>query len=184
MDDISNLKAALIDSQSLTQKIEEALVNSGGEITEVISDLLAFKDYSAKALEDSVDVVAQTVERLELLQEYYDQQIIALEKIRNGISRSKDDLKFNLKSRMELFDLIELNGAIKRIFLAKTAPKVDVLDQSLVPEEFKKVVLSETIEKSKISAFIKEGGTVPGCRLINGSSMRITKAKPQIKGEI
>jgi len=46
----SNLHVALVDANKLAEKIESLLVETGGEVTPDLEDLLAFKDMSEKDL--------------------------------------------------------------------------------------------------------------------------------------
>lgn len=177
----SDFHALLYDAKHLSDKIEIALIESGGEITKDLEELLAFKDYTVKALADSVDVVAMTNERIEMTITYYQQQIHAIEALRDGLHNAKFKLMSNLESEMNRLGIIELNGLNKCVVFRKNPPKVDVISEDMVPDDYKKITMIEAIDKKLISEALKKGTEVPGCRLTQGRTLTIKKARPQLE---
>lgn len=55
----------------------------------------------------------------------------------------------------------------------RTAKKVDVFDQNIVPEEFLRIIPeSREVDKNAAKAALKEGRDVPGCALIETYSLQ------------
>lgn len=177
----SDFHALLYDAKHLSDKIEIALLESDGEITKNLEELLAFKDYTEKALADSVDVVAMTNERIDMAIDYYQQQIHSIEALRDGLHSVKFKLMANLEQEMNRLGLNEINGLTKTIAFRNNPPKVDVFNESVIPDDYKKITMIEAIDKKLISEKLKNGVDVPGCRLIQGKTLSIKKARPQLK---
>lgn len=177
----SDFHALLYDSKHLSDKIEIALIESGGEITKDLEDLINFKDYTEKALADSVDIVVMTKERIEMSIEYYQQQIHAIETLRDGLHKAKFKLMDNIEQGMLRLNVNELNGLDRCLAFRNNPPKVDSFNESLIPDDYKKITMIEAIDKKLISETLKKGIDVPGCRLIQGRSLMIKKARPQLK---
>lgn len=177
----SDFHALLYDAKHLSDKIEIALIETGGEITKDLEELLAFKDYNEKALEDSVDVVAMTMDRLSMTIDYYQQQIHAITALRDGLQSAKFKLMSNLEGEMNRLNLDELNGLNKCITFKNNPPKVDVISEPMIPDLYKKITMIEAIDKKLISEALKKGTEIPGCRLTQGRTLMIKKARPQLK---
>lgn len=177
----SDFHALLYDAKHLSDKIEIALIESGGEITKDLEELLAFKDYTEKALADSVDVVAMTNERIEMAIDYYQQQIHATEALRDGLHSVKFKLMANLENEMNRLGISELKGLDRCIAFRNNPPKVDIFNESAIPDHYKNIKVIEAIDKTLISGALKKGIEVPGCRLTQGRTLTIKKARPQLK---
>lgn len=177
----SDLHANLYDAQKLSEKIESELIEHGGELTPELEALIAFKDYTEKALADNVDCVAMTIERIELAIDYYQQQEKSIITIMDGLYKTKEKLLYNLEQEMLRLNLDTISGLNKKIAFKLNPPKVDVFNESLISEDFKKITLIEAIDKKKIAETIKTGMDVPGCRLIQNRSLSIKHARPSLK---
>ena len=60
-----------------------------------------------------------------------------------------------------------------RVKLKKLPASVFVEDEKLIPEEFKKQKVTETIDKTRIVTALKAGQEVPGCSLSRGFRVEI-----------
>lgn len=178
--DTSNLQSILNESRFYTDEIENHLIESGGEITKELEALIDYKEYTVNELESNVDMSALAIERLDLLNEYYQQQIEGLNRILEGLDRVKSRLKFNLEQALITNNLTQLSGELKTISIKKNPPKVDIWKEDLVPEDYKKIVVTTGINTMQISDDLKAGKEIPGCRLIQGNQIKIGQAKPKI----
>lgn len=178
--DTSNLKAIISDSMFFADEIEKRLIDSGGEITKEIEEIISYSNYNLKELELSVDITAMALERIDVLREYYNQQINAIGGILDGLSKVEKKLNSNLELALSENNITSLSGDLKSITLRKNPPKVDVWNETLIPEDYRKISITETINKMQISNDLKEGKEIPGCRLVQGNSIKIGQAKPKI----
>lgn len=180
--DKSNLQAIISDSRFYADEIEKRLIESGGEITKELEDVISYRDYNLKELEANVDITALALDRVDLLIEYYNQQIEALRGILYGLNKVEVRLKNNLESALQANNLTQISGDLKTITLRRNPPKVDIFNENVIPEDYKKIVVTTDINKMQISHDLKDGKEIPGCRLIQGNSIKIGQAKPKIEG--
>lgn len=174
----TNLQASLYDAQKLTEKIEGLLIESGGELTPELEDLISFKDYHVKDLMANTDIVATSIERIDHAIEFYKQQIESIKSVVNGLSKAQDALLSNVSLEMEKHSINELCGEFKTFKFKANHPKVELPDDlSLIPSEFIKITVSETADKKLISEALKLGKEIAGCRLVQGKSLKITNTK-------
>ncbi len=189
--DKSNLQAIISDSRFYTDEIEKRLIESGGEITKELEDVISYRDYNLKELEANVDITALALDRVDLLIEYYNQQIEALRGILDGLNKVETRLKNNLESALTANNLesaltannlTQVSGDLKTITLRRNPPRVDIFNEDVIPEDYKKIVVSTGINKMQISDDLKAGKEITGCRLVQGTSIKIGQAKPKIEG--
>jgi len=144
---------------TLTADIENALIDSGGEITPDIEALLAVKE---AALPDKVDRYHMVLDRLEDVSGFYKRKAEEFLKISKACDRSVDFLRQSLKTHMEALSISELEGFDYRFKLVNGAPKITVTDEALLPDKFKIVEMVTKPDKKKIMEAVKSGEMVPG----------------------
>jgi hypothetical protein len=168
--------ASLKELVKRSNELEELLYESGGEITEAIEAQLAEMQ---EKLPTKIDNYAVVIERAEMQVEFLKSKIEALNSIRKGLESLSDRLKENLKDAAKQMNVPYLEGQEYKITVARSKPKVDVTDMSLLTDEYLEKVVTYKVNKEKISEALKNGEQVHGARLIEGYSIRI---KPMVKG--
>ena len=174
-----NLQVALFDAHKLSAQIEEKLLESEGELTPEIEELLVLKDWSENDLKAETDLLAMSLERMRFLISYYEDQRTHLEKLVIGLERSEERLQLEIKGTLEKLNLDGIEGQYRGFKLRRTPPKVEILDELAVDQEFKEVKLTETIKKKAIGDALKAGNNLPWARLTSGYSLIIQTAKPK-----
>ena len=99
---------------------------------------------------------------------------------RQSWERTVDRLEEYVKSTMEHADKKELEGDGLKIKLRANPPSVVIVDEALIPWEFREVVTPPPVEKivkAKIAKALKAGFDVPGADL-NISSVRVDWGDP------
>lgn len=179
----TDLHAVLYDASGLSEKIEKALIESDGEITTHIQELLDFKEYTALDVKASVDVVAMTVERLDMNIDYYQQQIDQLKKLQDSLFKAKESLITNIASTMDRLNMDDVEGLYRKFKFKQNPPKLEILDELLVSDEFKIMKITEHIKKDEIKDFLKKGGKLDWARITQGKRLDINILKPSLKGK-
>ena len=174
----SNLHVALVDANKLAEKIENLLVETGGEVTPELEDLLHFKTMSENELKDHIDYHLIAMDRLNKSLEYYQEQIDALKTLQNSISKAQERMQANLASHLDSLGLDRLEGLYYKVSFRQSPPSVQILDELAVSEEFKQLKITETVKKKEISEYLKKGGTLDWARLVQNRSLKITRAQP------
>lgn len=171
----SQLSVALYDSKSLADRIEGLLIEHGGEVTPELESLINFQAVRKEDLQVNVDCTLGALDRLTRAIDYYKDQILELQKLQKAITATRERLEGNLMASMESFNLDALEGRLTTVKIRSNPPKVDVVDETSVPAEFKKITIVEDIDKKAISEALKSGALVPGTRLI--STKRLVRQK-------
>lgn len=175
----SNLHLALIEANNLSSKIEEMLIESGGEITPELSYFFSMSDINKKALEEQTDLMAMGLERIAQVISYYNDQIEHLEKLVKGLEQTHEKMGLYIEETLTKLNLEAVDGQYKRLSLRKTPPKVEILDELAIDQEFKEIKLTESIKKKAIADALKSGRELHWARLVSGKSLSISNAKPK-----
>ena len=146
----------------LTQEYEEILdelYDKNGVINE--KALLRLENNQADVEEKSI-AIASFIKNIEA-------EYIAIEKAKRAmLERQKkhkkkiEDLKAYLLSNMERMGINKITCPHFEIKLKKCPPSVNVMDEDILPEEYKRTKTEVTIDKEKILQEIKEGVIIPG----------------------
>ena len=100
------------------------------------------------------------------------QQKTALEARIRRAERIVERLEADMLNGLQLLDKRELEDHDIIIRTRKTA-RVDVLDESAIPDKFFKVKTERTLAKADIKKAIKAGETVPGAQIVDGLSLTV-----------
>lgn len=158
-----NLTIALADAD----RIEQLLIESGGELTPELEQALVV---SEKSLAESVDSEIQKLERIEYVADHYkkkaDTFLMIAKSMQLYIERREQQIKEFMLNRGDE----TLSGQEYEYFLAKPTVSVDVVDDLILPDQFVKV--TRTPMKKEIKAALESGAQVPGVVLKENRSLR------------
>lgn len=162
-----------LNKQNLTfalheaDRIEQLLIESGGELTEEIEQSLVF---SEKNLAESVDKEIQKLERVEYIAELYKKKADAFSNIAKTMNLYIDRRNQQIKEFMLSRGDESISGAEYEFFLAKPTISVDVIDDLVLPDKFIKITRSPM--KKEIKDALQSGEQVPGVVLKESRSLR------------
>lgn len=91
----------------------------------------------------------------------------------NALDKRLDYLTQYLQSNMELCGINEIKCSYFNIKLKKCPISTNILDEGLVPEEYKKYKMAVTIDKLKIKEEILAGVVIPGVELKQKNRLEI-----------
>jgi len=151
------------------QLIINEIIKSGGEVNEETENALTIKEgelqnksqsygYLIKSMEYEVNTIDSEINRLE-----------GLKRVRNNTIKR---LKTVLSDSMQQFEVEELKTATLKINFRKSQT-VEILDEDLIPKEFKTVKVTTSISKAEIKKAIKNGELVVGADLIDHKNIQI-----------
>ncbi len=158
-----NLSIALLEAD----RLEQMLIDSGGEITEEIEKSLVV---SEKQLTESVDQEIQKIERVEHIAELYKKKANAFASIAKNMAAYIESREQQIKDFMLSTGKESLPGQEYEYFLAKPTASVEVTDDFVIPEKFVKV--TRTPMKKEIKAALDCGEIIPGVKLKENRSLR------------
>ena len=101
-----------------------------------------------------------------------DAEIKRLQERKKVMVNAKERLKEYLRFNMEATGITKITSPLFNITLAKGRESVQIDDESLLPEDYKRVTVAP--DKTLINKAIKDGYEVPGASLVMGNnSIRI-----------
>lgn len=150
-------------------KIENMLIESGGEITPEIEQELSF---GAKSLEETVDLRFMSLERINKSIEYYKEKAEQFLKIASSLDKSSDFISNSIKQFMVDNQKKELIGTDYRFMISPSKPKLNIIDESLINGVYKKEKIETVLDKDSIKEDLVKGIPVDGCELVEGFTLR------------
>lgn len=159
----NNLSMALLEAD----RLEQMLIDSGGEITEEIEKSLVV---SEKQLTESVDQEIQKLERVEHVAELYKKKASAFAAIAKNMANYIETREQQIKEFMLSTGKESIAGQEYEYFLAKPTVSVEVVDDILIPDRFMKLV--RTPMKKEIKDALESGLEIIGAKLKENRSLR------------
>lgn len=159
---------SLVSLVSESSKLEMLLIESGGEITPEIEQALAV---NAEEISNKVDSYSAVLERFKVLEGYYKERADQYSSIAKQCKNVQDRLKDNLKFVMDQLGTNEISGHEMRFVKSATSGLINIIDEELIPIEYKKEVITTEIDKKRLKEDASKG-FVPGTEFVPGFSLR------------
>lgn len=159
----------LMELVNVSQQIQRALVEAGGELTPELEKSLAIL---SEKLPDKADGYKHVIDDLKAQADVWSARAEALESIAKSFLNYIDHLKYSLKMACIQLGVDELKGNDYRWKLINSQPSVIIDDETKVPGAFKEIVQKTVLRKDLISEQLKKGETVPGAHLEQGQYVR------------
>ena len=103
-------------------------------------------------------------------------EIARMSALVKNIDSKTDSFKNYISDNMQRCEITKIESDLVSITLRKAGKLVEIVDQDDIADEFLVVVPeSSRPDKKAILDELKSGGTVPGCRLIDGKRSLIIK---------
>lgn len=134
--------------EAIKEIIKEQIESKGTGIIVVVRNL-----------EADIEVIKTEIKRLQDLKKLKENKI--------------ENLKKYTKECLEEADIKKLSTSLGNISIRKLPGSVEVLEEDSIPAEYKKEVVTVTVDKKSILADLKEGVVVPGVTLKTGTSLLI-----------
>lgn len=159
------------NAMMIAARITQEAMENDGEISESTDLLLQENDQD---LAVKVENYRNIIDQLEMQATLIKQREEGLAKIRKALASKVGHLEYNLRHALETMSLDKLEGMECYYKLVRGKPNLSIEDQSKIPLEFKKEIVStETvIDKEGIVENLKAGFTVEGCRMKENYSLR------------
>lgn len=114
------------------------------------------------------------VRNLDLTSEAIKNEIDRLTTMKKAIDNKSAKFKEYVKQNMEELELQKIDTELGTLSIAKNPASVEIYDESMIADEYKKEKVTVTIDKTAIKNAIKEGKEVEGARLVEDkTSLRI-----------
>jgi Siphovirus Gp157 len=176
---------ALLSIVSDSVNIEKMLIESGGELTPEIAEMLQVTEAE---MSSKVDAYHMIIERFDALKNHYLSRSDYFKTISKQCENASRRLKDNIKIAMINLGTDEIKGNDMRFKLVDGAGSLVIEDEEMIPVEYKEVVIETVILKDKLKEDLKKDIEIPGARIEPTSSVRTyanipeRKTKKTIKG--
>jgi hypothetical protein len=102
-----------------------------------------------------------------------DAEIDRLKAIKAIREHKAERLRKYLKASMEATETKEVDGITVKLKIKSNPPRVEVLNEALVPSQYKKIKTTETIDKAAIKESWEKGVGVDGTEVVRGTRLEI-----------
>lgn len=100
-------------------------------------------------------------------------EIKRLQELKKSKENKIENLKKYTKECLEDAEIKKVSTSLGNMTVRKNPASVDVLDENLIPSEYKKEVVEVKVDKKAILADLKEGVVIEGAALKNSTSLMI-----------
>jgi Siphovirus Gp157 len=122
-----------------------------------------------------VDSIAGYLAHCEAQQEFAAQEIKRLQERKSSWARKQERLEDYIIRVMELAGKPKLEGRTSTLSVRPCPPSVEVVDQSLVPPEYIRTVVTESVDKTAAKAALKAGENIAGLKLVTDKRSVVRK---------
>ena len=156
MDALYNITNKIID---LIDKTENE------ELTEEEQSLLS-QEVEKELINKSSSIIAY-VQNNEALSKAIDDEIDRLTEMKKKLKNKTDKFKEQVLNNMDRLGIEKVTTNIGKLAVRKNPISVEILNENIIPEEFKKEVVKTNIDKTAIKNHFKETGEVIPGTVIN-----------------
>lgn len=144
-----------------------------GELTEAEGKVIQ-EELTNALMRKSNNIIGYYLDRKSLI-EAIDAQIKRLQEYKKAETNKLDRYKDYVKSSMEYMGIEKIETGAGKLQIAKSPISIDIIDEKLIPDEYKEVVTETKVNKKKIADnFKKYGEIVSGVRInTDNTNLRI-----------
>ena len=137
-------------------------------------------DTLEKALSQVEDNIETKAESMAKLVKGIDGDVVALKeeenrlaKRRKALENKQTNIKLYLENQLRVMEIDKVKTPLFTVALQNNPPSVNILDEDLIPEQYKKTVTTTSIVKKDLLDALKEGQVIEGAEIKQGKSLRI-----------
>lgn len=135
-----------------------------GELTEAEGKVIQ-EELTNALMRKSNNIIGYYLDRKSLI-EAIDVQIKRLQELKKVETNKLDRYKDYVKSSMEYMGIEKIETGAGELQIARSPISVDIIDEKLIPDEYKEVVTEVKVNKKKIADnFKKYGEIIEGVRI-------------------
>lgn len=153
-EDLDNGNGIDLETGEIKPEIMQQLSISRNELETKAVDY----GYVIKAFDDEIDIIDREIERLEERKAY--------------VKKNKERMKTIVGSAMEEFGINKIKSETLQLSFRKSE-SVEVFDESLVDDKFKKIKTEISLDKTAIKNAIKNGEDVQGAKIVEKNNLQI-----------
>ena len=144
------------------------ILEADGEITPDVEDSLKINEQN---FETKARGYIWMIKKLEADNVTINEEMNRLERIEKRNNKMIERLKENMKFALEIFG--ESQKVDTFTLSLRKSKSVEIIDADVIPESFRVIKTSETINKTEIKKAIESGLTVPGATIKENNNLQI-----------
>ena len=145
----------LIEEDADNETLEKAL----DEITDNIQIKAENMAKLIKSIEGNINALKDEEKRLQAKRKALENKVV--------------NIKEYLENQLKAMGLKKVQGNLFTVSIQKNPQSVNILNEDLIPEQFKKVVTTTKIDRKELLAALKEGQEIEGAEIKQTESLRI-----------
>ena len=149
-------------------------------IWDLVGDDEVDLDVLEKALSQVEDTIEIKAESMAKLVKGIDGDVSALKeeesrlaKRRKALENKQTNIKLYLENQLKFMGIDKVKTPLFTVALQNNPPSVNILDETLIPEQYKKSVTTVSLVKKDILDALKLGQVIEGAEIKQGKSLRI-----------
>lgn len=151
---------------NITNKIIDLMDKTeNGELTEEEQSLLS-QEVEKELINESNGIIAY-MQNNEALAKAIDDEIDRLTEMKKKLKNKTDKFKEQVLNNMDRLGIEKVTTNIGKLAIRKNPISIEILNENIVPDEFKKEVVKTNIDKIAIKNHFKETGEVIPGTVIN-----------------
>jgi hypothetical protein len=92
---------------------------------------------------------------------------------RRVLENKKNNIKAYLENQLRVMEIDKIKTPLFTVSLQKNPPSVEIVDEDLIPDKFKKTVTTVSVVKKDLLEALKAGQVIEGAEIKQGKSLRI-----------
>lgn len=152
----------IIDHLSALYDTLEGLEADAPERAGLEAEIVRFEEAEVR----NVDNIAGYLAFCESQQEFAAAEIKRLQRRKATWEGREERLKTTVERVMKLANVKRLEGNLSTLRLQACPASVEVLDQSIVPQEYIRVTVEESVDKDAAKKALRDGAAIDGLRLV------------------
>ena len=145
----------LIEEDADNETLEKAL----DEITDNIQMKAENMAKLIKSIEGNINALKDEEKRLQAKRKALENKVVSIKRY--------------LEEQLKAMGLKKVQGNLFTVSIQKNPQSVNILNEDLIPEQFKKVVTTTKIDRKELLAALKEGQEIEGAEIKQTESLRI-----------
>lgn len=160
--------------------LESLIIENQGEVCETLDTWMQINEQN---MAEKIDGYAYLIDKLDSTSDFFDKKAKELTQAKKVCQNQIDKLKANLEYTMSTLNTDELLGDSFRYKLQNGKPKVEILDDALIPMYLIREKITLEPDKDKIKAELEKGEPLEFARLVESKTLRRYTNNKKLEGK-
>jgi hypothetical protein len=163
---------------TLSNELDQALSNSGGELTPELEQML---ELSETLKSDKIDQYDYVIKRLEAEAQFLKDRAAEFAQAAKARLNAVEAIRERIKYLMITHQKLELQGQYVRMQVSQSVPSLVIEDESQIPPEFIKIITIQKVDNAAVKEALQNGVPVEGAKLKVSYQLRTYAGNKKLK---